>query len=314
MGQYMWVGRVAKFVALAFLVGRALGCTPATPLPPRAVELNELGAVAFSLGDLETAEARFALALEYHPRFTEAWVNLGLVEMGRGNVVRAKKDFEKARDLNGDLPAPHHALGLLFDRMGQTKVATKHYRAALKVDPGFAPARANLGRLEFRLGSFDDAREQFERLTEVAPDSPEGWIGLTECLLRLGREDDADHTLATARSRLGDGPELVVLVARQLLRRGAFEAAEEVLAPLTRVVDAHRQAAAWSWIAVARLGRGRVEDAVQAANEAVLADRDAALANHVMSAALGAIGLRRLADDWATRALLLAQTQKVVPP
>jgi tetratricopeptide (TPR) repeat protein len=302
--------RPVSFLALGGVLWFLVGCKPPTPLPPKAVELNELGARAFSLGDLETAQVRFALAIEYHLRFTEAWVNLGLVELDRGNFVKAKKDFEKARDLNRDLPAPHHALGLLADRLGQAQVAANHYRAALKVDPGFAPARANLGRLEFRLGEFDEAREQFERLTEVAPDSTEGWVGLTECLLRLGREDQADHALATARARLGDGPELVMLVARQFLRRGAFEAAEEALAPLTGHADSHRQAAAWSWIAVARLGEGRLDEAVQAASEALVLDRDETLQNHVMSVALEARGLPELADHWASRARMLARGQR----
>jgi tetratricopeptide (TPR) repeat protein len=306
--------RAAHSLVLGLAIGFLVGCKPAQPLPPKAVQLNELGAQAFSLGDLETAEARFALAIEYHPRFTEAWVNLGLVELGRGNLVRAKKDFERARDLNGDLTTPHHALGLLFDRKGEAKVAAKHYREALKVDPGFAPARANLGRLEFRRGEFDDAREQYQRLTEVAPDSAEGWVGLTECLLRLSREDEADQALATARARLGDREELVILVARQFLRRGAFEAAEEALTPLTGHVDPHRRSAAWSWIAVARLGRGQTAGAVHAASEALLVDRDAALPNHVMSVALDALGLPALSDHWASRAKAIVRGQADAPP
>jgi tetratricopeptide (TPR) repeat protein len=303
----MRVLRPLAFGSALWFLGFLMGCKPPTPLPPKAIELNELGALAFSLGDLETAEVRFALALEYHPRFTEAWVNLGLVELRRGNLALAKKELERARDLNRDLPAPHHALGLLADRAGQPGVAASHYRAALKVDPGFAPARANLGRLEFRMAKFDDAREQFERLTEVAPDSIEGWVGLTECLLRLGREDDADRALAAGRARLGDGPELALLIARQLLRRGAFEAAEEVLAPLTGHADPRRQAAAWSWIAVARLGESRLDDAVHAASEALLANREEALSNHVMSLVLEARGLPELADHWASRARLLSR-------
>src|SRR5580692_2201483 len=132
------VGLAAPGLAALF------GCKAEVPLPPQAVELNRLGAVALEAGDGETAEVRFALAIEYHPRFTEAWVNLGLVELSRGNFALAKKDFERARGLNDDLPAPHHALGLLADRRGQAQAAIHHYRAALKVDPGFAPARANL--------------------------------------------------------------------------------------------------------------------------------------------------------------------------
>jgi len=269
----------------------AVGCKPPVPLPPQAVELNRLGAAAFEAGDTETAEVRFALAIEYHPRFTEAWVNLGLVELARGNLVLAKKDFERARKLNDELPTPHHALGLLADRLGDDEVAERHYRAALKADPGFAPARANLGRLYFRRGDYDDAREQFERLTEVSPGTVEGWTGLTEALLRLGREDDADDTLLRARARLGDVPDLVFLVGRQLLRRGAFAEAEAVLAPLTGQGGGRRASSAWSFIAVARLAEGHARGALAAAREALRADADDPLARHAMALAVaGAAG------------------------
>jgi tetratricopeptide (TPR) repeat protein len=274
---------------LSFVAGLCLlaaGCKTPAPLPPQAVELNRMGAIAFSMGDGETAEARFALAIEYHDRFTEAWVNLGLVELSRGNFVLAKKDFEKARDLNEKLPTPHHALGLLADKRGQDRIAEHHYKAALKADPGFAPARVNLGRLYFRWGAFDDAREQFERLTQVAPDEIAGWTGLTESLLRLGREDDADDTLGRARSRLGDAPELVFLVARQLIRRSAFTDAEGALTPLTGEGDARRRSAAWSWIAIARVGAGLNRWALDAAREALLADHDDPLAQHALRLAL----------------------------
>ena len=72
--------------ALALVTAGALlafgsGCAASAPLPPKAVDLNREGAAALAAGDLEVAEARLALALEFHPRFTEAWVNLGLLEM-----------------------------------------------------------------------------------------------------------------------------------------------------------------------------------------------------------------------------------------
>ena len=101
-------------VILFLFAGTA--CASVPPLPPKALELNRDGAAALAAGDLSTAEARLAVAIEFSPRFTEAWVNLGYVELRRGNLDRAHKDFSKARDLNPDLPAPHHALGLLADR------------------------------------------------------------------------------------------------------------------------------------------------------------------------------------------------------
>jgi Flp pilus assembly protein TadD len=269
------------FVTMLFLFG-ALGCSNHPPLPPKAAELNRDGAAALAAGDLATAEARLAVALEYSPRFTEAWVNMGLVELQRGNLERAKKLLAKARGLNPDLPAPHHALGLLADKRGLGRDAEKYYRAALKVDPGFAPSRANLGRLLFARGAVDDAREQFSRLVEVAPGDLGGWLGLAECFLRLGRDSDADETIAQARVRFGESPELVLLVGRQLLRRGAFADAESALVPETADLDVGRAGAAWAWIGVARLGRGDRDGAAAAAREALLRDRTDPVASYVL--------------------------------
>jgi Flp pilus assembly protein TadD len=262
-----------------------VGCSSRPPLPPRALQLNEDGAAALASGDLDTAAARLQVAIEYSPRFVEAWTNLGLVELRRGNLDVAHKHLAKARSLNPDLPAPHHALGLLADRRGLGDEAVKHYRQALKVDPGFSPARVNLGRRLFQRGSFDEARDQFLRLTQVEPERLEGWTGLAECLLRLDREPEADEVIGRARERFGDVPEVRLLVARQQLRRGAWLEAESTLAPLTNDPDRAREGAAWAWIAVARLARGDRAGALRAAGEAQAIDREDPVAAHVVAEA-----------------------------
>jgi len=73
------------------------GCAGAAPLPPKAVLLNQAGADALARGDLETADARLSLALEYSPHFVEALVNQGLVELQRGNFERARELITRAR-------------------------------------------------------------------------------------------------------------------------------------------------------------------------------------------------------------------------
>ena len=51
---------------------------------------------------------------------------LGLVEQRRrGNFDTARRDFVKARDLNPDLPAPHHAPGILAAAEGHAAEAEK---------------------------------------------------------------------------------------------------------------------------------------------------------------------------------------------
>jgi Flp pilus assembly protein TadD len=255
------VSAAAVFACLA-------GCASNPPLPAKAVMLNRAGAVALANGNLELAYARFGAALEYTPRFTEAWVNLGLVEEQRGNFDLARRDFVKARDLNPDLPAPHHALGLLADAEGHATEAERFYRAALKVDPGFGPARINLARRLFARGEYEEAREHFLRLTQLAPDFIEGWTGLCETLLKLDRRDDARAMLGHTREGFGPVPAVALLDARFLILDGRFAEAETELEPLTTAPARSQAGAALAWLAIARLGQGNVTGAIEAAERA----------------------------------------------
>jgi Flp pilus assembly protein TadD len=276
--------KARAMVGLLFLLaGEACASTP--PLPRRAIELNTAGAQAVLRGDLSAAEACLSVALEYSPRFVEAWVNLGYVELRRGNFEQARRDFEKAREINQDVPAPHHALGLLAEKDGRGEDAERHYRAALKVDPGFAPARANLARRLFARGQYEDAREQFERLEQVAPDAVAGWAGEAEALIQLGREAEADEVVAVGRERLGDAPPLMLLVGRERLARGEWEEAEAALAPLVGDSDRSRACAALAWIAVGRVGRGDREGALAAARAALAIDRNDETARYALTLA-----------------------------
>jgi len=280
------LAKTVRFGCLAAAVGAAVallsGCASTVPLPPKAIALNAEGARALAQGDLTTAEARLSVALEYSPRFVEAWVNLGYVELRRGNFEQARRDFVKARELNPDIPAPHHALGVLADARGRGAEAEACYRAALAVDPGFAPARANLGRRLFARGQYENAREQFERLIAVAPDAIEGWAGEAESLVQLGRAAQAEQVVARARERFGDRPLLMLLVARERLAVGDFDEAEAVLAPIVGGPDRARAGVAWAWIAVARAGRGDAAGARQAARAALAIDRDDAVARYAL--------------------------------
>ncbi len=280
------MGRASAPKLRASLVVIALSCpacASTVPLPPKAIALNLAGARAIEEGDLAVAAASLSVALEYSPRFVEAWVNLGYVELGRGNLEQAHRDFLRARELNQDIPVPHHALGLLAEREGRGDRAEGHYRAALRVDPGFAPARANLARVLFGRGWYESAREEFERLIQVAPDMVEGWAGEAETLRELGRGAQADDVIARAREKLGDLPSLALLAARQQLERGEWKDAEATLAPLLGGVDRARAGAAWAWIAVARAGAGDRVGAQAAAHQAQAIDRNDQVAGYVLS-------------------------------
>jgi len=296
--------QMSRSLVVSLLVLFAVGCKGAAPLPPKAVELNRTGVEALERGDLETADARFALALEYNPSFVEALVNQGLVEMQRGNFRHARRLLNRAKRLNPDVAQPHHGLGVLEEREHRPDRAMKHYEEALAVDPGFAPARANLGRVLFEAGHYEHARVQFKRLVEVAPEEQAGWVGLAESLLQLGRTRESDTLVREAHQRFPDSPDVTILFARSELRTGHLDAAVRELTPLARSRD-DVAVAALSWLAVVELARGRMRHAVGAAERALALDDADPVSVFVMATAL-----ERLDDPsapaWTRRAETLA--------
>jgi len=272
-----------------------LACAGTAPLPPKALALNEAGVAALAAGDLETADARFSLALEYNPKFVDALTNQGLVELQRGNFERARQLLTRARRLNPDVAQPHHALGVLAERERRPDLASPSYYEALRVDPGFAPSRANLAHLLYNGGLYEEALLQFRRLVEVAPDAAAARVGLAATLLHLQRIDEAREVIRGALESAPEDPELAILAARLDIRDGAFEAAIARLTPLTHS-RSELAVHALSWLAAAEVARGEPHAAVAAAERALALAPDDALASY----ALG-VSLKKLGDPAATR-------------
>ena len=281
-----------------------VSCAGSAPLPPKAVDLNRAGVDALEQGDLETADARFSLALEYSPKFVDALVNLALVEMQRGNFGRARQLLERARRLNPDVAQPHHGLGVLAEREHRPDRASANYAEALRVDPGFAPARANLARLLFEARMYEHARGQFKRLVEVAPAEPLGYSGLAEALLRLGRVEEAEAVVAEGLKRFPESAELLILAARGLIRRGQFERAISSLEPLSRKRD-DQAAAALGWIATAELAAGHPAQAISTAERAIRLDPHHPVAVYALALALHEVRAPH-ARAWLERASALS--------
>ena len=227
-------------------------------------------------------------------------MNLGLVELERGNFERARLLCERARRLNPDVAQPHHALGVLAERERHPDEASKHYYEALRVDPGFAPARQNLARLLFRSGFVEEALVQYERLVEVAPNDATAAAGLVETLVRLDRHAEADARLASALERWPDSPELLVLHARALLRAGHIEGAISALSPIAERHD-ELGAAALAWLATAELARGAAAKAEAPARRALELDPENTVATYALALALREIGSPEAAA-WLARA------------
>ncbi|MEM9862276.1 MAG: tetratricopeptide repeat protein [Myxococcota bacterium] len=174
----------------------------AAALAPAASEHNTAGARLLAIGELDDAEARFRLALEYAPDFAEARNNLGLVAYRRGDLQAAEDRFRSALRLDPDFDEAHSNLGLVLRDRGDRAGAEAAFEAALAIDPGMTHARRNLAELWMDDGDYRGARAHLMRLVQIlGEDSPAGAqvaALLAYCELRLGRQREALFRAETA--------------------------------------------------------------------------------------------------------------------
>ena len=76
------------------------------------------------------AERRMSLALEADPNSAEAHDTLGGIYLERGDLQRARLQFEKAVQLQPQSGPAHYHLGLVLQQQGKTAEAEREFRAA----------------------------------------------------------------------------------------------------------------------------------------------------------------------------------------
>ena len=184
---------LVSFGLSAFLVFS--GCAAGGTLPEAAVEHNTAGAESLAAGELDDAEARFRLALEYHPGFAESRANLGLVAFQRGQLDDAEGHLRSAIRLDANFDEAWSNLGLVLAAMGQILDAKRAFETALAIDPGLVEARRNLADLDMREANYTEARAHLMRLVQIVDastaDGARASAMLAYCELRLGRGEEA---------------------------------------------------------------------------------------------------------------------------
>ena len=215
-------------VALGALGLVAWGCAhrSASPLHPRAVELQSTGTTALQRGDLDRAAGQFALALEYEPRMAEAENGLGLVALRYHDRSGASQHFRAALALDEDLAEAHLNLGGMLLEDGETKDALVHFRAALSVDPGYGAARLATAEALLRLGRLADARWELAKLCAAEPGNAAAHADHALVLVRLDRIAAAETAVERALEIDRHLPAAHRARAEILRRRGDLAGAE----------------------------------------------------------------------------------------
>jgi tetratricopeptide (TPR) repeat protein len=138
-------------------------------------------------GDMQALEF-YDEAIAAGDNVAEAYCNLGIIELERGNSIGALDNFTQSLKHDPRHVEAHYNLANLYYDAGDFPLARLHYEAATQIEPNFSLVYYNLALVYHRLANVAGARQALHKYKELEPGDEE--IELVDQLLKameLGR-------------------------------------------------------------------------------------------------------------------------------
>jgi len=162
----------------------------------RALEIDDslseaycvLAIVKYTLDwDWKKSEDLFKLSISLKPSYSDAHREYGLYLTKLKRFDEARKELEKARELDpvSLIVLSHAAWPLRYS--GQYDEAIKQLKQVLQMDPDFGPAQSYLADCYFWSGKYDEATDMYQKMGSE--------IGLARCYAEMGKMDEAKEII-----------------------------------------------------------------------------------------------------------------------
>ena len=133
-------------------------------------------------GDL-SADEFYRQAISEGDNIAEAYCNLGIIELDRGNMVGALENFAQSLKNDPRHVEAHYNLANLYYDAGDFPLARLHYEAAIQIEPNFSLVYYNLALVYHRLNNVEGARHSLNKYKDLEPGDEE--IELVDQLLKV---------------------------------------------------------------------------------------------------------------------------------
>jgi len=128
-----------------------------------------------------------------------AYNNLGVVQMGNGEIDAAISKYEQSLALHPDYPEARYNLGSALLQKGRTEEAIRQCEQALNLQPNDPDAHVVLGNAFMAKQDFDRAISQYERALTLRPEDPNAHYNLGIALEEKGETERAAREYEKAR-------------------------------------------------------------------------------------------------------------------
>ena len=155
-----------------------------------------MGETKMSVSDFKGALEDFQKAVELNPQLPDVYSYYGMSLAATGDTPAAAVAFRKELDSNPNDYTSNVQLGILLKQDQDYAGAQQCFQRALGVRPRDASVRYQLATLALENGDIEKARVALEKLTQEIPKFVEAHVSLATVYYRLKRKDDGDKQRA----------------------------------------------------------------------------------------------------------------------
>lgn len=256
-------------IALAAAAGTTAAARlgPATARSGAAVLLAGLALLTWRQAHVyENLDTLWHDTLAKNPTSWMAHNNLGVIALSRGDAETAGEHFSRALAARAGDPELHNNYGNALRSQGRIEEAIAQYEEALDLEPSYSVAMSNLAGALALQGRSEEGLAHLERALRLAPSS-EAHYNAAVLLLDLKRVDEAVPHLERAVALAPGDLDRRYAAGTLLLQHGRTAEAEVHLATVLRLNPEH--APAHINMGALLLGRGRLDEAVAHYQEAI---------------------------------------------
>jgi tetratricopeptide (TPR) repeat protein len=158
-----------------------------------------LGTARLNAGESQAAIADFEKAAQLNPQLPDVYSYLGRAHIQTGDTAAARLSFQKELEQNPNDFESNLNLAALLKQDQDYEGALKLLDRALRVRPGEPRARFQLAAVNLAAGRLDQALAGLEALVKQAPQFVEAHISLASVYYRLHRKAEGDREKALSQ-------------------------------------------------------------------------------------------------------------------
>jgi superkiller protein 3 len=128
-----------------------------------------------------------------HPRYLDAWLELGSVLLAEGKFELAVEKFDRARQLQPNAPRVHFERGRAFSLLHRSPESLASFHLALQLKPDYWEAHYALGGELAMHDKVLEAKSEFENAIRLQPDYAPAHFNLGVALMKLRQLDEASR-------------------------------------------------------------------------------------------------------------------------